>query len=103
MKLVAFSVQSACLNRLSIFLGRVRAKHLRLEPGDTMGVEFPALRALDLLNAPDRGATISAMAGMTVAIEPVSAAIRTILLKTLCNSPRKRNFAPGDCPRMRPP
>jgi hypothetical protein len=31
-----------------------------------MGVEFPALRALDLLNAPERGATISAMAGMTV-------------------------------------
>ena len=38
-----------------------------------------------------------------VAIEPVSAAIRTSLLKTLCNSPRKRNFVPGDCRRMRPP
>jgi hypothetical protein len=38
-----------------------------------------------------------------VAIEPVSAAILTSLLKTLCNSPRKGKFAPGDCRRMRPP
>jgi len=38
-----------------------------------------------------------------VGIEPVSAARRTGLLKTLCNSPRKRKFAPGDCRRARPP
>jgi hypothetical protein len=31
-----------------------------------MGVAFPALRALDLLNAPERGVTMSARAGMTV-------------------------------------
>ena len=28
-----------------------------------MGLEFPALRALDLLNAPERGVTISAIVG----------------------------------------
>ena len=36
-------------------------------------------------------------------IEPVSAEMRTGLLKTLCNSPRKRNFAPGDWRRAPPP
>jgi peptidase-like protein len=66
-------------------------------PGTTTGWSF-------LFNAPGMGVTVSAIAGMThVAIEPVSAAIRTGLLEAICNAPRKRNLAPGDYRRLRPP
>ena len=87
-------------------MSKARHRHSETSPTGGQGldrVESPALCALDLLNAPrtrrhhkrDRWHD-------RVAIEPVSAAIRTSLLKTLCYSPWKRNFVPGDCRRTRP-